>query len=191
MTGFDEDGREETAEDAEDRDHLRFESHGEEEGRAGDEHHEQERGNRAEGGEVVNRAARERDRVEADDTGRDQGLRGDGVARAVDFESADDEAEGEEKADGDADLGGNEIVVEGVFDEETDGEQRSQAAEPREEFRAHKLFPVDGRCGGLRWCGWCERRRCGEERGREGFGGRKRIRSGLRGGRWKRLCEEG
>ena len=39
----------------------------------------------------------------------------------------------------------DEVVVERVFDEERNAEKQREAANPRETFHAHELFPVDFR----------------------------------------------
>ena len=92
---------------------------------------------------MINRAARERDGVKDDDAGGAQRLRERGEIFARHHHAADEQAKAGKKADGHAQFGRDEVVVERVFDEERDAEEQRKAADPRETFHAHELFPVD------------------------------------------------
>src|SRR6185369_1249867 len=42
-------------------------------------------------------------------------------------------------------FGGDEIVIEGIFDEERHAKEQRESADPREQLYAHELFPIN--CG--------------------------------------------
>src|SRR5262249_541649 len=132
LAGGEEEWGEEAAEEAEDGDDLGIEADGEEKRGAGDARHEGEGGRGLR--EMVKEVSGEGDGVEGDDAGGAEGLGGDGELGAGEAQAADDQAEAACGADGDAHLRGDEIVLEGVFDEEGDAEEEGEAAEPGEEL---------------------------------------------------------
>ncbi len=79
LAGGQEDGREETAQHAEDGNHHGVKANGQEEGRGGDQHHQQEGWNRSEELEVVNRPARKGHRIENDHARPAQGVCQNGI----------------------------------------------------------------------------------------------------------------
>lgn len=168
LSGGNDERREEAAEETEDRDDLRVKANGEEERDGGDERHQGKRGERGEEREAIDDVRRERDGVEADDAGGAENVGGDAIFFASDAQACDDERGGESEADRDADARRDEIVLEGVFDEERDREEGGEAAEPGEEFGADEVFEIERFGFGFRVLGF--------ELGKSGRSWRERTR---------------
>src|SRR5205085_4142421 len=165
---------EKSAEQTEHDDHLRVHADREEERRRGDDRHRSERGN--EGDQMVEDVRRKNISVENQNTGRAKTLPRDAIAPCCGKPAGDDEADPQYRPDRDAHSGRDEIVLEGIFHEKHDPEEKNEAANPGEKFDAEERFPIDWRAWrrrmfrrwpfegrdprrGRRWNRWRQRRR--------------------------------
>src|SRR5206468_6075884 len=62
-------------------------------------------------------------------------------------QTADEKADADCESNGNPQLRWDEIVLERIFHEERHAEEKREAADPREQFRAHELLPVNRRSG--------------------------------------------
>src|ERR1043166_3440066 len=89
----------------------------------------------------------EGDRVEHQDASRAECLRSDGVFFPFQKQTANNETGTDDEPDRNPQLGWNQIVLERIFHEKCDAEEEREPADPREQFCAHELLPIDRRFG--------------------------------------------
>ena len=147
-TGRKQDGREKSAEQTEDHDDLGVHADSQEKRRARHDRHGSERGNERD--QMVENVGRKNISVENQNAGRAETLPGDAVTPRRSQPAGHDEGESEDRADRHAHGRCDEIVLEGIFHEKHDPEEKNEAADPREKFDPQKCFPIDRRSGRTR-----------------------------------------
>src|SRR5258708_35140093 len=85
------------------------------------------------------------DGVEHQDAGRAKRLRSDSVFFSLQKQTARNKTGADDEPDGNPQLRRDQVVLERVFDEKRDAQEKREPANPREQFRAHELLPVDRR----------------------------------------------
>ena len=133
---------EETAEHAQERDHLRLQAHCQQEGGRCDQRHQDERRNRPEELEMVNRAAGKRDGVEDQNTRGAKRVSGDRVVLPAHHHAPGDQTDSNQETERDPDFRRDEIVFERVFYEIGHAQEQREAADPGEQLRPHELLPI-------------------------------------------------
>lgn len=118
--------REEAAQHAEDGDDHGVQPNGDRERRRRDQHHEEEGRQRSEERKVIHRTTGERDGVEHYDARGAECVRRDCVLPLLQQHAAHHQAEAGEEAERDPDLRRNKVVLEGIFQEITDGEEERE-----------------------------------------------------------------
>ena len=144
LAGRDEVRREEAAEEAEDGEHERVALHRHDAGGQGDEDHPDERDGRGE--EVPEGVRREERGVERRDTRAADRLSG-AVRLLAEPIAADERPRAEDEAERDAKRGRDEVLLDGIVEEERGCDEERGAAEPGEEADADEGLPVEGGAG--------------------------------------------
>src|SRR2546430_1538703 len=147
--------REKTAGNSEHGDDDRVQSNGEKKRDDGNQDHQQKCRNQSEEREVIIRSTCKSHRVEDENAGGTERLRGDGVFLSLQQYSADKQRHADDEANCNPHCRRNQIVLERIFDEKRHTEEKREPADPREKFCAHELLPIDWRSRWLR----CFRRR--------------------------------
>src|SRR5262249_38057025 len=104
------------------------------------------------------------------DAGRAKRLRSDGVFFPFQQQTANNKTGPDDEPDRHPQLRRYQVVLKRIFYEKRDAEEKREAADPREQFRAHELLPIDRwfgcfgelrrlRCKELLW-DWRRLRRC-------------------------------
>ena len=94
--------------------------------------------------------------VEHQDAGRAERLRSDSVFFPFQKQTANNKTGADDEPDRNPQLRRDQIVLERIFHEKRDAEEKREPADPREQFRAHELLPIDRRFG---WSGDLRRAR--------------------------------
>ena len=92
---------------------------------------------------MVERPACESNRVENESSGRTKRLCRNHVLFPLQRQADDDQNQTHSETDRYAHFRLNEIMLERVFHEKRDAQEKRQSADPCEELRAHELLPVD------------------------------------------------
>src|SRR4029077_7283108 len=121
-----------------------------------DQRHQQKRWNETEEREVIVSSTCKGDGVEHQDAGRAKRLRSDSVFFPFQKQTANNKTGADDEADCNPQLWRDQVVLERIFHEKCDAEKKREPADPREQFGAHELLPIDRRLG---WFGDLRRAR--------------------------------
>jgi hypothetical protein len=142
-----QDGREKSARYPEHRDDDSVQAHGKQKRDCCDQRHQQKRWNETKEREVIVSSTCKGHGVKHQDAGRAERLRSDSVFFPFQEQTANNKSGADDESDRNPQLRRCQIVLERIFHEECDAEEKREPADPREQFRAHELLPINRRFG--------------------------------------------
>ena len=91
---------------------------------------------------MIIRSTGKRHGIEHKDSSRAERLRSDRVFLPFEEQTADEKTGANEESNRNPQLRWDEIMLKRIFHEKRHAEEKRQPADPREQFRAHKLLPI-------------------------------------------------
>src|SRR5205814_7303573 len=140
-----QDGREKSARDPEHGDDDSVQPHGKQKRDCCDQRHQQKRWNETKEREVIVTSTCKGHGIEHQNAGRAEGLRSDSIFFPFQKQTANNKTGADDEPNSNPQLRRDQIVLERIFHEKCDAEEKREPADPGEQFRAHELLPIDRR----------------------------------------------